>query len=491
MNPDYAGLAAGLLPEAALVAGALAVLGVDLAWLRRPGPGAPPAHGGLRIAPCAVRWRSARSLRIGAVGEVFGGVLALDPLAVATRVGVLVLTLLVLGVSLGGRVARPPAEYVVVVLFATCGFLLMAAAQQLLVAFLALELASLSLYILAGFDRLASRGGGGGGEVFPLRGDGGRLPPLRLQPALWPDRLDRAGADLRRPGARARPSPPLSAALVMVLVAFGFKVAAAPFHLWAPDAYQGAPAPSAALIASGSKLAGFVLFTRLLWPGLGAPRRRVPPGWRRPGLDSDRRDPLRPLAPHRQLCGPRADRPAPAARLFGDRPFRGPAARGDRLRQLRTGAAVYYAATYGLATVGAFGVIAVIEPMAGGAKITDLAGLSRRSPFLAGCLLVYILSLAGVPPLAGFVGKFVVFAAALKMGGLAGPIGWLAVLAIALSAVALYYYLIVLKQALVAAPAPGASGRIRVPLAAAFALAAAAALILLLGLFPSLLLGRF
>jgi len=489
MNPDYAGLAAGLLPEAALVAGALAVLGVDLAWLRRSAP-ARRLRTAASIGACAVLVAIGCSLRIGAVGEVFGGVLALDPLAVATRVGVLVLTLLVLGVSLGGRVARPPAEYVVVVLFATCGFLLMAAAQQLLVAFLALELASLSLYILAGFDASRPEAAEAAVKYFLfgamaaafllfgfslLYGLTGSIELAQISVAL----------------VHAPASPLLSAALVMVLVAFGFKVAAAPFHLWAPDAYQGAPAPSAALIASGSKLAGFVLFTRLLWPGLGALAGGFTwagggPGWI-------------PIAAI--LCA--------LSLLIGN--FA--ALVQTDLRRLLAYSAIahsgalllgviasgssgpaplfYYAATYGLATVGAFGVIAVIEPMAGGAKITDLAGLSRRSPFLAGCLLVYILSLAGVPPLAGFVGKFVVFAAALKMGGLAGPIGWLAVLAIALSAVALYYYLIVLKQALVAAPAPGASGRIRVPLATAFALAAAAALILLLGLFPSLLLGRF
>ena len=165
MNPDYAGLAAALLPEAALVAGALAVLGA------RPAPGCAARP---RRAACARRPPSApapcggaaaRPAGIGAVGQVFGGVLALDPLAVATRVGVLVLTLLVLGVASGAGPPAPPAEYVVVVLFAACGFLLMAAAQQLLVAFLALELASLSLYVLAGFDAPA-RGGGGGPEVF-------------------------------------------------------------------------------------------------------------------------------------------------------------------------------------------------------------------------------------------------------------------------------------------------------------------------------------
>ena len=110
---------------------------------------------------------------------------------------------------------------------------------------------------------------------------------------------------------------------------------------------------------------------------------------------------------------------------------------------------------------------------------------------LAGCLLVFILSLAGIPPLAGFFGKFTVFAAALKVGGMSGPAGWLTMLAIALSAVALYYYLIVLKQALVQPVAPENSAKIKVPVGAAITLLISAGLIVVLGVSPSLLLGLF
>jgi NADH-quinone oxidoreductase subunit N len=148
----------------------------------------------------------------------------------------------------------------------------------------------------------------------------------------------------------------------------------------------------------------------------------------------------------------------------------------------------YYASTYGLATVGAFAVIAVVESAGRCQNLTDLAGLSHRSPLLAGCLLVFILSLAGIPPLAGFFGKFVVFAAALKLNGLAGAAGWLALLAIAMSAVGLYYYLLILKQAVVAAPAANAASRIPVPAPAAIALLLTATLLLVLGVCPSVVL---
>ena len=150
----------------------------------------------------------------------------------------------------------------------------------------------------------------------------------------------------------------------------------------------------------------------------------------------------------------------------------------------------YYAATYGLATVGAFGVIAVVEQAGGCQSLSDLAGLHRRSPLLAACLLIFILSLAGIPPLAGFFGKFAVFAAALKVGGLGGPLGWLTLAAIFLSAIGLYYYLLILKQALVLGPAAD-RGKISVPANAGLALILAAGLIVALGLFPSVVLGLF
>jgi len=286
------------------------------------------------------------------------------------------------------------------------------------------------------------------------------------------------------------PSPLLMVALVMILVAFGFKAAAAPFHLWAPDVYEGAPTVAASLVASASKLAAFTFFTRMLWTGFypvagSISTAAVTPGW------------LAPLAAIAVLSmlignfGALAQQNvrrllAYSAIAHSGVLMLGVMAAGD----YGVGPLFFYASTYGIAALGAFAVVGVVEASGGCQKITDLAGLARRSPLLAGCLSVFILSLAGIPPLAGFFGKFSVFASALRLGGLAGPAGWLVVLAIALSAVALYYYLIVLKQALVEAPAEGA-GKIAIPAAAEVALVAAAVLLVLLGVRPSLMLGLF
>jgi NADH-quinone oxidoreductase subunit N len=485
---SYAELARALLPEAALVVGVLAVLGIDLVWLRERST-ARRLRIAVGVAAVAVVAALVAAAREGGLGPVVGGALTLDALAVAARVGVLGLALLTLGVATAAPAPRHPAEYVAIVLFATAGLTLMSAAQQLLIAFLALELASLSLYVLAGFDKEGPESAeaalkyflfGGMSSAFLLFG-------FSLIYGLTGSiELPEIAAALGRQGF----SPLLAVALVMVLVAFGFKVAAAPFHLWAPDAYQGAPTASAALIASGSKLAGFVLFARLLWPALGTAA----------GASA--------ALPGGRGWFPAVALMAGASLLLGNLV----ALVQRNVRRLLAYSAIahagalllgvlalggsgpaplfYYAATYALAALGAFGVIAGVERGGGCARIEDLAGLVHRSPFLAACLAVFILSLAGIPPLAGFFGKLGVFVAAFRLAGLGGPAGWLGVLAIVLSAVALYYYLLVLKQALVAAPAPGVSP-IAVPRPAALALAGAAGLVVLLGVFPSLLLGRF
>jgi NADH-quinone oxidoreductase subunit N len=146
-------------------------------------------------------------------------------------------------------------------------------------------------------------------------------------------------------------------------------------------------------------------------------------------------------------------------------------------------ALVYYVVTYGLTTVGAFGVVAVVEQAAGDSKLGDFSGLSRRAPVVSLCMLIFMLSLAGIPPLAGFFGKFYVFVAVVKSGAPQLGLLWLVVLAIAMSAVSLYYYLQVLKRIYIADAAAGAQ-RIAVPCLTQVTLAVLALGVTLLGVFP-------
>jgi NADH-quinone oxidoreductase subunit N len=489
MIPSYDLLARALSPEIALGVGALVVLAADLTFGRRRSL-ATRLGWALGIGALAIVAAGAALLAVGPVGPVYADNFLLDSLAVATRGGVLTLALLTLGVAAGAKLPRHPAEYVAIMLFATTRFMLMAAAQHLLIAFVALELASLSLYVLAGFDQSRRESAeaalkyflfGGVATAFLLFGFSliygltGQLDISRIAVAL----------------SLTGPSPLLVVAVVMVLVAFGFKAAAAPFHLWAPDTYEGAPTPSAALIASASKLAGFTLFLRLLWPGLGALAGEVSTA----GHDGGWLTGVALLSGASLLLGNLAALAQTNLRrllAYSAIAHTGAMLLGVMAAETAgAGPVFYYVATYGVATAGAFGVIAVLERQGGCQQISDLNGLGARSPLLGGCLAVFILSLAGIPPLAGFFGKFAVFAVALKLGGIAGPAGWLTLLAIALSAVALYYYLIVLKAALVLPPPPDRASPIRVPFAAAITLLGAAALMVIFGLFPAVVLGWF
>ncbi len=485
MNAELLQTAHACLPEISLVLGALLLLAIDLGFGARLGD-RERMRTAVVLGVFAVFAAIYHTVAIGSPGPIFGGAFMFDRLATATRLGVLVLAQLTLLISAGSRL-RNSAEFVAILLFATTGLLLMATAHQLLLGFLAVELASLSLYVLAGFDKTRRESAeaalkyflvGGISSAFLLFGfsliygltGSIQLPVIARQLASQPL------------------TPLLVVALVMVVVAFGFKIAAAPFHLWAPDVYEGAPTPATALIASASKLAGFAFFARLFWVGFnrtsGTLATAVPqPGWMFivailvilallvGNLGALAQGNVRRLLAYSAIANA-------GAILLGVL----------AVPQAGYGPLVLYATTYGLATVGAFGVIAILEQTGRCESFGDLAGLHRRSPLLAGCLLVFILSLAGIPPLAGFVGKFTVFAAALKLNGLGGILGWVTVLAILLSAVALYYYLLILKAALVTR-APAEAPKLRVEAAPLAGLLITAALLVVLGVFPSLLLG--
>jgi NADH-quinone oxidoreductase subunit N len=148
---------------------------------------------------------------------------------------------------------------------------------------------------------------------------------------------------------------------------------------------------------------------------------------------------------------------------------------------------IYYAVTYGLTTIGAFGVVAVVEQGTGGEKLTDFVGLSRRAPLVSFCMLIFMLSLAGIPPLAGFFGKFYVFTAAIKATPDLGLL-WLVILAVAMSAVSLFYYLQVLKRIYVNDPEASAPA-LKPSILTQIVLVLLAALVILLGCAPNLLIG--
>jgi NADH-quinone oxidoreductase subunit N len=221
--------------------------------------------------------------------------------------------------------------------------------------------------------------------------------------------------------------------LILVMVGFGFKISAVPFHFWAPDVYEGAPTPVAGFLSTASKAAGFAVLMRVLltvfadltvieyWVVIVAAL-SVFSMTLGNGLALAQRNIKRMLA-------------------YSSIAHAGYALIGlAALSQLGISAVVFYLIVYVITNLAAFGAVAAFWRTSGSDEIADYAALSRRSPGLALIILVAFLSLAGMPPLGGFVAKFLVFAAAVKSG-----LVWLAFIGVLNSIVGLYYYMVVLK----------------------------------------------
>jgi NADH-quinone oxidoreductase subunit N len=337
---------------------------------------------------------------------------------------------LLLSVDYLRRQGAEAGEYYVLVLFAALGMMLMASAQDLLVVFLGLELMSLSLYVLAGFFRTRVSGNEAAMKYFLLGAFASGFfvyGIALLYGATGTTNLVRLGTLLAE--RRAGSEPLVLAGLALLLVGFGFKTSAVPFHQWAPDVYEGAPTAVAALIATGSKAAAFAALLRVL-----VAMRVLQPDW---ALI------MWLLAAFTMTVGnviALAQRNLKRMLAYSSVAHVGYMLVGLAAGpELGSAAVLYYLLVYSLATVGAFGVILLLER--DGVEAVDLegyGGLAARHPVLALVLTVCLLSLIGLPPTAGFVGKFYLFSAAIRAGG---PLVWLAVIAVLNSVAAAYYYL--------------------------------------------------
>ncbi len=474
-------------PETIVAITALAVLAVDLLVMRvEPMPKRLACGAFITALGCAAA--AGWMLGSGPPGG-FEGIFVDDTLTRLVKCALLVLTVCAAVIAMDSKFTRHAGEYLSLLLLATVGMMLLVSSTDLLMIFIALELTSLSLYILAAFNKQDIQSAeaalkyflfGGMSAAFTLFG-------LSLVYGLTGSTsLPQIAAHLADIGMAK--DPLLLAALVMTVIGFGFKVAAVPFHFWAPDAYQGAPTPSVALIASGSKVASFFVLARLMITGFGAVAgsgawHDYSPGWV-PTLAL--------LSAAAMVLGNMAAiAQNNVKRLLA---YSAIAHTGYALLGLlaNNGAGlsslVFYTITYGLTVAGAFGVVMVVEARTGGARLEDFAGLSRREPLLSFCMMIFMLSLAGIPPLAGFFGKFYLFTA---VAGGAKDLGmlWLVFLAVAMSAVSLYYYLKVLKQIYVA-PAPEGGAEMQSSLSSRLLLGALALGVVGLGCAPDMLVGR-
>ena len=488
---NYSELLGFVAPETLLVVAALGVLAIDLTTLRGEAATVRMRWGAWLAAFACVAAGAALFLAPqGMPAGYLDGMLVLNPLSRVVKVVILALTLCTALVSLESRFTEHAGEYFALLLLATVGMMFLVSTENILLVFVALELLSLSLYVMTAFNKRNVKSAeaalkyflfGGMSAAFLLfglslvYGLSGELSLTKIAAALAGKPLD----------------PLLLVALLMVLAGFGFKVAAVPFHLWAPDAYEGAPLPSAAFIASGSKVASFFILAKVMMIGFaGAAGSGAWGGYAQGWVPV-----LAVLAALSVVLGNLAAIAQSSVRrllAYSAVAHAGYTLVGVLASDKAEGlaAVMFYVTTYALTTVGAFAVVAVVQERAGDDSLTAFAGLSRRSPGLAFCLMIFLLSLAGIPPLAGFFGKFFLFKAGLFVaGGGTASTGllWLVILAIAMSAVSLYYYLQVLKQVYVAAAPEGAPALVPAT-TTRWAVGLLALTVLALGVTPGLLL---
>jgi len=408
-------------------------VGLELLAIRRRSLGVVTAVGGGLIVLAALLL----SLPVVSDSLIFGGMLRHDLMAFVFRLLFLFAGVVTALISIDSPVVGRQGEYYVVLVTAVLGMSLMAMSADLIMLYLAIETTSIALYALAGFLREDAKSAEAGMKYF-LFGAFTSTVMLYGFSLLYgftgQTNLYAVGAILSAGGLSAGPL----LALFLVLVGLGFKISAVPFHFWAPDVYEGAPTPITAFLSVASKAAGFAVLVRVLWAAF-------------PGQEALWIQLLAALAAVTMTLGNLiALAQRNIKRLLA---YSSIAQAGYILVGLAAfsadgvAATLFYLGMYTITNLAAFGAIVLVSRVTGSDEIADYSGLSRRAPGLALVLLVALLSLGGIPPLAGFFGKFYVFVAAMNSG-----LVWLVIVGIVNSVIGLYYYLYVLKVIYLGAP---------------------------------------
>lgn len=368
---------------------------------------------------------------------MWGGMIRHDLVTLVFRVMFLIALIITSLISLDVA-SLQRVEYYALLILATMGFSLMSASADLIMLYIALEMASISSYILAGFAKgtLTSSEAGMKYFIYGAFATAIMLYGMSLIYGIT------AQTNLYVIGSIISSAAPLPAeanavlllAAVLIIVGFGFKISAVPFHFWTPDVYEGAPTPFIAFVSTASKAAGFAIFIRVFTAGvLGEPSQSS--AW---------------WAMLVAMCIITMTLGNFVA-IFQNNikrmlAYSSIAQAGYAMIGLITltpegsGATMFYLLMYVFTNVAAFGVVILVSNLSQSEQMEDFYGLSRRAPYLALIMLFALLSLGGIPPTAGFVGKFLVFKAAVDAG-----YWWLALIGILNAFVALYYYLTVVK----------------------------------------------
>jgi len=478
MSATYDVLYLAVGPEIILTLGAVLVLMIDVfrkpsarfhAWL----------VAGTMVAAAVVTWFQWD--RVSAEGPflAFSDMVVIDAYGVIAAFILLMVGALGLAVAWGmvERLGRRGAEGIVLVFMAIAGFQFMAVSANLVMMFMGLEIASISLYVLAGITRERPETDEAALKYFLLGSFASAV-------FIYGVALTFAGTgsvSVYEIGAFLRGNLVLEPGVLLIgmallIAGLAFKVSAAPFHVWAPDTYQGSPAGIVGFMAAGAKVGAFAGLGRIVITAF-------------PLYDTEWAIGLALLATISIATGTLlAIAQSDIRRLLA---YSGVAHAGFILTGLTVGeagmpAVWFYLTVYTVQLIGAFAVVAVVAgPTAAGSPLSDYEGLSKRSPFLAAVLALFMLAMSGVPLTAGFVGKFGVFAAAWR-----GGFEWLVIVALVASVAGFFFYLRVIvlmymhEPAFAEAPGtmrarPEAVGALR------WVLIVAVAITLVFGIYPS------
>jgi len=319
-------------------------------------------------------------------------------------------------------------EYYALMLFATSGMMLMAAAGDLITLYLGLELMALSVYILAGFMRRDNRSNEAAIKYLVLGAFSSGIMIYGMSLLYGLSGTTSLSGILTFLRAADKTNPVIFLAMIMLIVSFGFKVAAVPFHMWVPDVYEGAPTSVTAFMSAGPKVAGFAVLLRVFIYAF-AP------------LHEHSTAIIAGLAVLTMAVGNiMALSQTNIKRMLA---YSSIAHAGYALVGLAAGgpegaaSVMLYVCIYALMNMGAFGVVIMLRKSGErGEEIADFAGLGKTNKTAAFLMLIFMFSLTGIPPLAGFVGKFYIFKAAVQADLL-----WLAIAGVLFSAVSAYFYL--------------------------------------------------
>ena len=446
-----------IIPEITLAGLALLILALDLIFLHAKDKG---RLGWLAAGGCVgviglLVWHHS------AQGEILQSFLV-DPFAFIFKLLLLAAAAIccLSAVDFANKQIRYPGEFFALILFSTLGLMLMVSAGDLLLLYLGLELSTISLYALAAMQKDKPKSGEAGLKYLIM---GAVSSAVLLYGASLLYGVTGTTV-FARMDLTLLDGPLLLIGLVMVLGAFAFKITAVPFHMWAPDVYQGAPTPVTGYLSVASKAAGFAALIRIFMGPLVL-------------LNGQWIILVTLLAALSMIVGNLIA--IPQTNIKRMLAYSGIAQAGYILIAIAAAnekgitAAIFFLFQYVFTNLGAFIIVSLVGSAKGNDEISSYAGLSRKNPLLAVCMLVLLLSLGGIPPLSGFWSKVFLFWAGAEQG-----LYSLVFIGVLATVVSLYYYLMVARQMYIAEPVDDTSVKVGLPAALALALCTIAVLAL-------------